>query len=570
MTTRDDSIDYYEQLPPPWWKRLLLGVFAVYAYCLEAVGDWIGGFFCTSSPSGSVDDYEPPPSPWWRRVPLAILAACTHCVHVVGGLVVGLILAVVHVAHVLVVFCLFGWQWRQMFASLPAVLVIGLTAGLAMARWHISGDEIRQRYIVGAEEAVGEHDYAAARTFYQKLILLGDDRPVVRYQLALCHEELGRPSAAQALLAPMTDANSDGFAPARVHRAQRLLADPKPSPAAVREATDQLERAVALAPGLTQAELLLAKIYRSAGRPLEAEPLLLQAARRNPAAYLALAELCRARGDVVAARLYGRSACSYFRPLVEARRGDEMAVLCCGQAYVHMEEYAAAVAVLNDALASQDSPALRRSLGGAYAVWANVEKLAWPANPEAWLPLLEQGLKFAPDDVRLLHPLLELCSLSGAEADRARVALEKMLVERLPSPILHLLLGLDAWLRGEQAAGQLHLEQAYRLAPDTAIVTNNLAFMLAEGPHPDLPRALALADVAVQRWPEQPHFRDTRGQILVKLGRYQEALVDLELALPSMAKDQKLHTALATTYDRLGMTTIAEGHRRQAGNKAAR
>src|SRR5438445_652901 len=75
-----------------------------------------------------------------------------------------------------------------------------------------------------------------------------------------------------------------------------------------------------------------------------------------------------------------------------------------------------------------------------------------------------------------------------------------------------------------------HLEQAFRLAPQEGLVANNLAWLLAQPPSPDLPRALALIDSVLARWPDQPNYLETRGQILVKLQRWNEALADLEMA----------------------------------------
>ena len=144
-----------------------------------------------------------------------------------------------------------------------------------------------------------------------------------------------------------------------------------------------------------------------------------------------------------------------------------------------------------------------------------------------------------------------------------------MLVKGPPSAMLHLLLGLDAWKRGKQDEGILHLEQAYQLAPDVGLVVNDLAAMLATGPKPDLTRALALAETAVQHWPGETHFRDTRGQILVKLGRYKEALGDLEIAQRATPDNPSVHAALAIAYDHLGMSSLAEGHRRMAEAKPA-
>ena len=139
---------------------------------------------------------------------------------------------------------------------------------------------------------------------------------------------------------------------------------------------------------------------------------------------------------------------------------------------------------------------------------------------------------------------------------------------RAAYPLLHLMLGLDAYRHEQPEAARIHLERAYQLSPEAPPISNNLAFLLMNGPTPDLERALALVDAAWQRTPQQPHFHETRGQILVKLGRYREALNDLETAQRGIPASGPMHLALATTYEKLGMETLAKEHRRLASPKA--
>lgn len=555
MAAKPKKDGYYEdgKRLSPWWRRLLAG---------------LGPATPPRNRQRSAGSYRHPALDTFRVLGIFL--------HALGNLARRIFFAGLYVVQVsaifcrlAVIFCLTGWKSRHLAASLPALLVVLLVGGLALARSLSSNAELLQHYIQAADAAVRTRDYAAARTYFQKALLLGDRRPEVRYSLALCQEQLGQHTAAQALLAPLTEDGPGGYAPALLHNGRRLLAEVKPSPAALQKATLQLEQAVARQPELIEAQLLLGNLYWSAGRLSEAEATLLRLAKEKPSVQLMLVNLCIARGDVAGATSHALLARDFFLPQVQTGQADDAAVLGCSQAYLTLEDYPAAVKTLSEAIARRDSPALRTSLAGAFAAWADSEKKARPAELEVRLRLLEAGLRHAPNDARLLKSLFELSKLPGAEAAKARATLEKMLVQGPPSAVLHLLLGLDDWQQGKQETGRLHLEQAYRLAPDVGLVINNLAAMVAEGPRPDLTRALALADVAVQRWPEEVHYRDTRGQILVKLKRYQDALADLEAAQQGMPDNAGLHAALAKTYEGLGMTSLAEGHRRQAERKPA-
>jgi predicted Zn-dependent protease len=87
-----------------------------------------------------------------------------------------------------------------------------------------------------------------------------------------------------------------------------------------------------------------------------------------------------------------------------------------------------------------------------------------------------------------------------------------------------------------------------------------------EGPTPDPPRALAIIQPLIEQFPEHPYFRDTRGQILLKMGRYKEATQDLEFALPKLDPRAKQHThrSLAEAYRKLGFADLAAEHEKLA------
>jgi predicted Zn-dependent protease len=78
---------------------------------------------------------------------------------------------------------------------------------------------------------------------------------------------------------------------------------------------------------------------------------------------------------------------------------------------------------------------------------------------------------------------------------------------------------------------------------------------------------LALTNSLLERWPQEPMFRDTRGQIHLKMGHWKEALTDLQTALRGRPGDAALHRALAETYRHLDMPEMAAEHQRRAEGK---
>ena len=120
--------------------------------------------------------------------------------------------------------------------------------------------------------------------------------------------------------------------------------------------------------------------------------------------------------------------------------------------------------------------------------------------------------------------------------------------------------GNDAWERGAVDEARQHFAMAFAQAPHLPHVANNMAMVLSVGEKADYPQALATIQPVVEKFPDTAAFRDTRGHILIKLGRYEEAVKDLEFALPALPSKALVHQALAEAYRHLGLKDLADQH----------
>jgi Tfp pilus assembly protein PilF len=148
--------------------------------------------------------------------------------------------------------------------------------------------------------------------------------------------------------------------------------------------------------------------------------------------------------------------------------------------------------------------------------------------------------------------------------------LEQQIVEGNSIALAHFALGAAKWMDGDQGAALWHTERALQLQPNLTDVANNFAWLLAQGESPDLSRALVMIDAALQKQPGDYRYLDTRGTILMKLQRWEDALTDFESILPRVpARDRAgVHQNLAEIYSRLGRTELADRHRSEAGKTA--
>ena len=112
--------------------------------------------------------------------------------------------------------------------------------------------------------------------------------------------------------------------------------------------------------------------------------------------------------------------------------------------------------------------------------------------------------------------------------------------------------------------------QIYRdvleLAPDHSRALNDLAWILAQaGRHEE---SLELADKGVALAPENYHLRDTRGFILSRLGRLEQARDDyarcVELRTDNPPAQAKALAHLGRTCAKLGQSDAARRHLQRA------
>jgi len=94
-------------------------------------------------------------------------------------------------------------------------------------------------------------------------------------------------------------------------------------------------------------------------------------------------------------------------------------------------------------------------------------------------------------------------------------------------------------------------EKALALNPRFALAANNLAYLYSEH-NGDRNRALALAELAKESAPAEPHVSDTLGWILYKRGVYQRALALLKESARKLPDNVEVQYHLGMTYAKLG------------------
>ena len=383
--------------------------------------------------------------------------------------------------------------WRHLLAGLPILCV---AFGATYLSLNLAGN-IEEFYWQEATAAKENKDYAAAVLCRERLTLLRPKDRQARYLLALATEQLGQPERATALLRELAQVDGIAYGSAQLRLAQYMLARPDLSVAGRREAEEHLQLALNDNSSAIQAHLLLGQRLLATGRGQSAEPHLLKAAETWPELRLTLAHWYSSRNRNEEAKNQATSAAGTFKELAEHDRGHPTAHIHWAEALVLLKQFPQALAVLEGGPESSRQ-SYRQARAQVYALWVESLDNEHSNNAEQAMALIQQGLQEDQQNAALLQRMLNGTKRSGNEGDKARRALETLLAEGKSPPILHLMLGIDQWQQGNRAGGLQHVEQAYLASPQAPLIANNLAWMLANGDPPDLPRAARVDRVCAQ------------------------------------------------------------------------
>ena len=456
--------------------------------------------------------------------------------------------------------------YRLMWLSIPAILL-----GIAWVSFGIvlefnNPAKTRVFYSSAADRALATRDFQTARVAANWLLLSGpESREENLFRLALAELGLGQVREGSALLNLAAPLEKPGYAPAHLFAARQLLTRTNVTAQMLQQAEIHLNHVLKLEPNSIEAHQMLGRLYFQMRNWDMAKPHLLAVASAKPDTALLLAMLARAQNDDIGMRQWAGTAAGYFQGKVKkAAEENPPDRLAWVTALAIQERYAEAAEILKTGMKNSGNKIYASGLANIYADWAAYVAKTDPHNVVSRLKLIQQGLEFDPQNLGLLEQLLLLTHLPEAETSSARAVLTQMLAQGGSSAMLHFVVGNDAFQHGDMEQAGEHFKLAFDLAPNLPVVANRMALLLAIGKQPDLPRALAISQTLVEKYPNEPDVRNTHGIILAHLGRWEEAVKDLEFALPNVHDKNATHTALAQAYRKLGMSELADEHERLA------
>jgi tetratricopeptide (TPR) repeat protein len=487
---------------------------------------------------------------------------------------------------------------RLFFQGLPALVVGAAATIVSIMALLAPQQELVARYGAQAKSAAKAKRFDEALACHERLAQLQRDRADAVYEMAVAAEGAGQLGRCALLMQQLAPPDAQGYAKAHLWNAARLLARKGDEQQSRQLAESHLLRA--LEAGLDDKEAahgLLGELYLTKGLCDQAEPHLLIAVKTKPQMRLRLAQLYALQGNQARAKSEAQAMANFYSTAAKADLFAHYARIKWAEATVFLEDFPQAVAILEEGLSGTNENLYRTGLAGVYVTWFDFLTRKGNSSPGLRLAILERGLRADPKNLALLDRVLAVLGMRSqtlhspssiaaiisagaflkgpqlacvtyrcqlAEADEARDKLRQLLAKGEVTAPIHFALGVDAWQNGRAQEAQLHWERAFQLAPDTPALANNLAWLLYQTDAKQLSKALDLVNLAIAKAPQETNFRDTRGHILVKMGRFKDALPDLEAALPRSPNSANLHRTLAQVYSQLELPAMATEHERLA------
>lgn len=309
-----------------------------------------------------------------------------------------------------------------------------------------------------------------------------------------------------------------------------------------------IEQALLLSPDFAPALAARATLRAETGDVEGALADATEAIRLNPAQhnlYVVQADLARRQGltDV---------ALDAAAALVELNPDSRPAMVEAGRIYARLGKYEEAVSAVDKALAILPEPYL----------YIDRSRVRDPADFDARMADIEEALRLAPTYNAALVAKAHLLAERGDHQAAAR-ALGQALAREQNNPALLVERGIALSRLGSEREAERDFAQAREMAQD-AQGLNNICYLKAVA-GVALERALEECNESLRLLPDYAPTLDSRGTVLLRMGRLDEAIADFDRVLekePELAQSRYLRAvARSRQGDLAGARSDAEAAR---------
>ncbi|MBC7965533.1 MAG: tetratricopeptide repeat protein [Fuerstia sp.] len=456
-----------------------------------------------------------------------------------------------------------NWQHhrvRDLLLGTPA-LAAAIAAAVLLGNAQFQSRSLTTSYFNEAQKAIAEQDYPRAELLLSRVLQRGDGRlSDARYLMAVLFDEMGQKERASALLRIIAPDDSQGNRDAH-RRLAMILANQttfRSDPAEIK----RLNWHLLAARDDTSPEMAMAwgQYYLAVGELNSARRYLEVAAKAFPEVWQTLGVIEVTVGNAPLATSHFQRSADYLSEKLRVDPKDEQSRVDYAQVLMKLGR-------LDDARITLEQGKLLNPDGKWSWLLASLAVGYHDLNASTGKPIsellgyLDRALTYDPNHGPALNRLMAYAKADVTGNVELKTVLARVIAEGEQPALAHLAMGNLCWLENDRSGAMFHFERAVEIRNDVAVLLNNLAWLVAHDKDaPDLERAMALINSALEKSPEDPRFLDTRGTIFFLQKDWKPALVDLEKALTGVRDKRAVHEKLATIYQELGMKEISEQH----------
>ena len=180
------------------------------------------------------------------------------------------------------------------------------------------------------------------------------------------------------------------------------------------------------------------------------------------------------------------------------------------------------------------------------------------------LSRIKNAIMLEPDNGALYHALAQFYARTNS-VDKALDEYESTLNKNPDDLKAAMMLALINQNRGRITDAKKVYNYILEKEPKNALAANNLAWILAEGGKKnDLNEAFKLAQIAKDKFPDDPKIADTLGFVYLKKGLFENALAQFQLAIEKLSEEPSINYHMALTLVELNRSAEAKGFLKNA------
>ena len=461
----------------------------------------------------------------------------------------------------------FNWLLSRPYANiLSTIPAITLGIGLATVILFSTTDQSKvraTRYRSIFDESVKNRDYAVATVVLKSLIDSSPRNLELQYQQALIEDLRGNTDLAAKQMDVLATSQNHGLAAmwliSKESNLQELKKWTEPKHARFRQLIEIGLKSLD-GENLLSAKVLMFSYLAEIGAYSDAGRYISEVVPARPELALAAATLCRSQHDANGVSKYATIAERHFESELSRQPTDINARINLARALMIRTRFEDAAKLLNDGYRLTKDSRLTGVTGEALLVWSNYLGASDEnsKNLVKRLQILHAAIGVVPSDPAVGSAIAQLIIDCRDNRSPEVNRLKEAILAGTDPVATHFIHGTLALLDGKFEDAKSQLELALQREPNAPTILNNLAVAIAEMKGSDLEKALSLVDVALAKSPNHAYFFETRGQILVKLKRWQEAIPNLEVALEAKELRPAIYPSLALAYEKIGATDLMQ------------